>query len=193
MSIRGRIASLKAIVAVGPSAEIGLRSRNELPWRITSEYQHFLGSTAGHRIVVGRATFSSILPPDIAVASALSNWSSVVVISSSFDASTMLNAPACDKVRVVRSLGDVLAMCEAQPDVPTWICGGERLYSEALPFISELVITKVAGYVPIAVPAGADDIVRFPLELAEAMFKTQRLVRSVDEGASRYAVWSFTP
>jgi dihydrofolate reductase len=87
---------------------------------------HFREATTGHTVVMGRHTFDSIGKP-------LPKRENFVV------SSTMLPR---DGVAVVPSLQ---AAIDAATGGCVFVCGGWRLYQEALPQASELVLTHIRG------------------------------------------------
>lgn len=123
---------LSIIVAMASNKAIGYH--NALPWHIPEDLAHFKALTTGHTIIMGRRTFLS-LPHG-----PLPNRRNIVV------STTLRQLKDCT---VYPSLPDAIDSCAGEKEV--FIIGGERLYREALPFVSKLYITHVDR-----IPAHAD-------------------------------------
>ena len=78
---------ISAIAAIGKNREIGLKG--ELPWKIPSEYQHYLKITRGHVLIVGRRNYelslSEFKQRTPVVVTRQENYSSKISYSSSFE------------------------------------------------------------------------------------------------------------
>ena len=116
--------SLSIIVAMASNQAIGYR--NALPWHLPADLAHFKALTTGHSIIMGRRTFQSL--PN----GALPNRRNIVV------STTISHIDGCE---VYSSLADAIDHCQTEKEV--FIIGGERLYREALPYVSTLYITHV--------------------------------------------------
>ena len=96
-----------------------------IPWDIPEEKHRFRDITMGHIIVMGRKTYEEIGRP-------LPGRETIVVSSTkNFD------QPHC---KTVTSLQDAFKLAGKQ-DV--FICGGEQLYRESLPFADVLYLTEI--------------------------------------------------
>lgn len=185
------------IAACGPSREIGIRGRNVLPWRIPSEFNHFLATTLNKAIVVGRLTFESMMQHDPIPGHqfrriyVLTSQSAAELGASSTFWKCILSADSSNKnsdnVQLVRSLSQVVSQNEGD----VWICGGESVYREAIEsgLVSELLLTKIASYDPLY--PSETDFVFFPLDAAEKHLKKAEVVREVS--SEHYTIWSFKP
>src|SRR5258707_9698721 len=115
----------KAIAAMSLNRVIG--AGNRIPWHLPEDFQWFKKMTTGQVVVMGRKTFESIGKP-------LPNRTTIVLTRS---ANTFLGA------RTVADLQDL------DPEDPAWegkeiyICGGARVYEQALPRCSDLYLTLV--------------------------------------------------
>jgi len=115
----------KAIAAMSLNRVIG--AGNKIPWHLPEDFSWFKKMTTGQVIVMGRKTFESIGKP-------LPNRTTVVLTSS---------PASIPGVRTVSSLSQ-LAANSSDPNGPViFICGGARLYEEALPLCSDLYLTLV--------------------------------------------------
>jgi len=113
---------LIAIAAVARNRGIGLANR--LPWRIPEDFAFFKAATMGHVLLMGRKTYASIGRP-------LPGRTTVVLSRSGF---------AAPGVTVARDWAEAAAVA---PDRKLFLAGGAALYTEALPWCSELILTHV--------------------------------------------------
>lgn len=97
---------------------------NRIPWHLPEDFKWFKSVTMGHTVVMGRKTFESIGKP-------LPGRDIVVLSRSGF------GHPG---VRTLSSLDEV------EPKVPgrdVFIAGGAEIYVLALPYCSDLYLTRV--------------------------------------------------
>jgi len=119
---RSKMKYFKAIAAMALNRVIG--RGGQIPWYLPEDFRWFKQTTMGHVLVMGRRTFESIGRP-------LAGRTTVVITH------TPLNHPG---VRTIGSLSDLDPEAE-NGDI--FICGGARLYADALPFCSDLYLTLV--------------------------------------------------
>jgi dihydrofolate reductase len=112
----------KAIAAMSENRVIG--HGNKIPWHLPEDFKWFKKMTTGHVIVMGRKTFESIGKP-------LPNRETIVLSRTGF------SHPG---VRIVRALEEIDV---AQETREVFICGGAQIYEQALPFCSDLFLTRV--------------------------------------------------
>lgn len=112
------------VYAQSQNGVIGIR--NELPWRLPADLEHFKDLTTGHTIVMGRKTYESI-------GRALPNRRSVVV------SRNPRFRP--DGVDVVVSLDEALRSCEGEDEV--FVIGGAELFRAAVPQADRVYRTVV--------------------------------------------------
>jgi dihydrofolate reductase len=113
----------KAIAAMSENRVIG--RGNTIPWHLPADFQWFKRVTMGHTLVMGRKTFESIGRP-------LPGRTTVVLSRSGF---------THPQVRTVRSLAEVAPESLFPGEV--FICGGAEVYAQALPYCSDLFLTRV--------------------------------------------------
>lgn len=113
---------LIAIAAVARNRGIGLN--NKLPWRIPEDFAFFKATTLGHALLMGRKTYESIGRP-------LPGRTTIVLSRSGFTAPGVLVAK------------DWSEAAQLAPDQKLFLAGGAALYTEALPWCSELLLTHV--------------------------------------------------
>lgn len=106
---------LHLIVACSENRVIGRGGK--LPWRIPEDLKYFHDETAGQTVVLGRICYET--------------WPRVALDGRQPVVITRNTALACDGVRVAASLDEAIALADTLPG-KIMICGGERIYAEAL-------------------------------------------------------------
>src|SRR5262245_38967886 len=98
----------------------------KLPWHEPEDHIFFKHITQGQIVVMGRKTFESLGKP-------LPRRETIVISRSGF------SAPG------VRVLKDLASLEKATEDDPrdVFICGGADIYRQALPWCSDLFLTRV--------------------------------------------------
>ena len=118
---------LSLIVAMDAQRVIGVD--NGIPWRHPEDLRHFRRTTAGHAIIMGRATYESIGKP-------LPKRHNIVVTRN-----RDYHAEGC---LIAHDLASALKLAYELDSEPC-IIGGAQLYREALPLISRMYLTQVPG------------------------------------------------
>ncbi len=106
---------------------------NDLPWSLPADMKHFMTTTRGHPVIMGRRTFESMdrrpLPRRTNI---------VVTRTPGYEAPGAV---------VVESLDAALAVARAQCAVDgvdeAFVTGGAGLYAEALPLADRLYVTVI--------------------------------------------------
>jgi dihydrofolate reductase len=127
--------SLGLIWAQSPSGVIG--RAGGIPWRLPEDQARFKEMTLGHTVVMGRLTWES-LPSKVRPLPGRGN----VVVSRQADY-------VAEGATVVGSLDEALT------DNETWVIGGERIYTLALPIATRCEVTEVE----VDLPRDDDDAV----------------------------------
>lgn len=104
-----------------------------LPWDLPEDFEAFLASTSGGIVVLGRRGFEGW--PECAA-----DGRQAIVVSTTADAAALSAiaaeaSPSASAVIVARSLSEALTLADALPGRtgdPVHICGGARIYAEAL-------------------------------------------------------------
>jgi dihydrofolate reductase len=124
---------LHLIVACAENRVIGRNGR--LPWRIPEDLKYFHDETAGKICVLGRICFET--------------WPRVKMDGRRPVVVTRNRALAEPGVSVVSSLAEALSTAESLPG-EIYICGGERIYAEALalPRPMQLHLTLIHADIP---------------------------------------------
>ena len=120
---------LALIVAMDENRGIGLNGF--LPWRIKEDLQLFKQKTEGHTIIMGQTTFEG-LPK------ALPNRHTIVV-----SADENLNYDD-ENVSVCNDLVSLLVESKESSDI-IYVCGGNSIYRQALPYVDLLCVSFVKG------------------------------------------------
>ena len=97
---------------------------NKIPWHLPEDFKWFKKMTTGQVIVMGRKTFESIGKP-------LPNRTTIVLSRSQF------SHPG------VQTVSELTRIDLANESRAVFICGGARIYAQALPLCSDLYLTLV--------------------------------------------------
>ncbi len=129
--------TLTLIAAVARNGVIG--NRGEIPWHIPEDLQRFKAHTLRNPVIMGRETFGSIVKKLGRPLPERYN----IVLSSNPSSISGFNG----NVVVAENLNSALEMageyCRGNRREDIFVCGGERVYGEAMDIASKLVITKV--------------------------------------------------
>ena len=119
---------ISIIAAVAENGVIGDKAK--IPWHLPQDMKNFSVLTRGHRVIMGRVTYESIL---VHLKRPLPDRENIVVTrDKNYD------APGCV---VVHSLSEAISDIPQNKNV--FIIGGAQLYEEALPHADMLYLTKV--------------------------------------------------
>lgn len=115
------------IAACAKNRVIG--NRGKIPWDIPSDKKRFRKITEGNIVIMGRKTYDDIGKP-------LCNRMNIVLSKSmNYEDKNLITAG---------SLKEALFICSTDKrlnDKKVFICGGEKVYSEAIPFSDELYLS----------------------------------------------------
>lgn len=105
---------------------------NSLPWRLPNDMRHFMQTTMGRPVIMGRKTFESMK-------SALPGRANIVL--------TQNDQWQREGVQVVANLDEAIALAESQCLIDgideVMIIGGAQIYELALPLADRLYVTLV--------------------------------------------------
>jgi len=125
---------LGAIWAQATNGIIGFQG--SMPWHVPEDLAHFKRITAGHPVIMGRATWDSF-PAKFRPLPGRTN----IVLTSQKDAHAQLRA---DGAVVATSLDEALSLArKTEGSEEIWIIGGGKVYAQALPLLDVAVITKL--------------------------------------------------
>lgn len=114
---------ISLIAAMSDERVIGLEGK--LPWHIPADLARFKSITLGHAVLLGRRTFESIGHP-------LPGRRNIVITG---------NGGEIEGCEIARSLAEAIAATEGAEEI--FVCGGERLFTEALPLCQRIYLTLV--------------------------------------------------
>lgn len=119
---------LAVVVAMDDERAIG--RGGTLPWDVREDLRHFRRITTGHTVIMGRQTHESI-------GRALPKRRNIVL-----SRDPELHFEGCE---VVPSLARAVERARTAGDPMPMVIGGARVYREALPRVTHLYITEIAG------------------------------------------------
>ncbi len=131
------------IVALAKNRAIG--KNGKIPWKIPEESEHFKNTTMGGAVIFGRKSFEEIGKP------LPGRFNVVISTTKNFDylnsGEETKNAP---KIKTADSLEKAIALCRDEGFLKIFICGGERIYREALKknLCGKLIISKISENFP---------------------------------------------
>ena len=121
---------ISAIVAISQNNVIG--RDGHLPWHLSADLKRFKTITTGHSIILGRKNYDDIGRP-------LPNRTNYVLTRNAD-----FQAPGCI---VCNSLSEALESARAANEIECFIIGGAAVYSEAMPLVQKLYVTRVLANV----------------------------------------------
>jgi dihydrofolate reductase len=115
---------LISIAAVAQNGAIGYE--NKIPWpRIKDDMLHFMLTTQNHAVVMGRKTCQSLKNP-------LKNRTNIVLSrNKKFDRNGFIVIDSPKKIIELGKISDV------------YIIGGEKIYEYFMPYVDQMIITRV--------------------------------------------------
>lgn len=120
---------LALIVAAAENDVIGVDGR--LPWRLSADLKRFQSLTMGHHLIMGRKTYESI--------GRLLPGRTTVIITRQADYQI-------EGAKIVGSVSAALQQVCHDPD--PFVVGGAEIYSQFLPLVSKIYLTRVHTTVP---------------------------------------------
>ncbi len=125
---------ISLIAAIGKNNELG--KGNDLLWKLPADMQHFIKTTSGHPVIMGRKTFESI-------GKALPNRRNIII--------TRDKNYKKDGAEVVHSLPEALKLAKTSPrpllkgegENEIFIIGGAEIFEQSIPFANKLYITHI--------------------------------------------------
>ena len=118
---------ISLIVAIAQNGVIG-KSSGEMSWHVKEEFQHFKNTTFGFPVVMGRKTFETLGKP---LKGRLN-----IVVSRNLSYKTLF-----DDVIIKSSLDKAIDHCKSLNSEKIFIIGGGNIYSQAITFVDEMIIT----------------------------------------------------
>ena len=148
----------KAIVAMSENRVIG--RGNQIPWHLPEDFKWFKKMTQGNVVIVGRKTFESLgkpLPnrinivlsrhpgllkrqfPDLFGEAWVARGKTAVPRPYQFELPKIGGVAAID-LRIIKNF---LKLSPMDSPLDYFICGGAKIYEQALPLCSDLYLTRV--------------------------------------------------
>ena len=100
-----------------------------LPWKIRDEMLHFMHTTLGNTVIMGRTSFESLKKP-------LRDRNNIVLTSQD------LTLPGVD---VVHSVEEALSKAKSY-DTDIYVTGGSVVYRQFLPLVDTLIISYIKKF-----------------------------------------------
>jgi dihydrofolate reductase len=119
---------LSIIVAKSQNDCIGID--NNLPWKLSSDLKKFKEITTGHKVIMGRKTFESIID---FLGKPLPERQSIVI--------TRNKDYKYENCIVVNSLDEAINLIESNEEA--FVIGGAEIYKQALQITDKIYITEV--------------------------------------------------
>ena len=116
---------LSLIAAIGKNNELG--KGNDLLWKMPADMQHFIKTTSGHPVIMGRKTYESIGKP-------LPNRRNIVITR---DADYKKEG-----IETVHSIEEAVGLFKNSDD-EVFIIGGAEIYKQSMPLADKLDITHI--------------------------------------------------
>lgn len=125
------------IVACAKKRAIG--KNGKIPWHIPEESAHFKDTTTGSAVIFGRKSFEEIGMP------LPGRFNVVVSTTKNFDYLNSGEKQNVPKIKTADSLENAVALCRNAGYSKIFICGGERIYREALEkkLCEKLIISEI--------------------------------------------------
>ena len=120
---------ISLIAALTKNRVIG--RKNDLPWHLPDDMKHFMQTTKGHHVIMGRRNYDSI-PEKFRP---LPNRTNIVVTRQA-----RLDLPGC---QVVNSMGPALEIAKKAGEPELFIIGGSAIYQLGLPHAQRLYLTEI--------------------------------------------------
>ena len=108
---------------------------NKMPWNIKGNLAHFKEMTMGYPCVMGRKTWESL--PKKPLPGRLN-----IIISKTLDMEDTSSAPLRE-IKICNSILTAIEFCADQEKI--FICGGESIYRQAMPFANKIDLTLIHG------------------------------------------------
>ncbi|MFS0643855.1 dihydrofolate reductase [Siminovitchia sp. 179-K 8D1 HS] len=133
--------SIKIIACFDRSRAIGYK--NKLLYKLPNDLKRFKELTTGHFVLFGRKTFQSVLKYNNG--NPLSKRESIVLTKNE-------NFEAPLGVHVFNNIESIINHYTktGNQDRDLWICGGEQIYRQAMPYADEIYATLVDTVAPKA-------------------------------------------
>lgn len=113
----------------------GIGKNGTLPWHVPEDMSHFLRTTKGHTVVMGRKTFESLRTP----LKGRENW----VLSRTMEGTNGLFISPRSVNMGFRISTSIEPILDLQGEI--YIIGGAEIYKAFMPYATELILTRING------------------------------------------------
>ena len=117
---------ISIIAAVSNKNVIG--NKGEIPWNLSRDMKHFATITKGHKVVMGKNTYESIVKK---LGHPLPQRENFVLAKEDFD------APEC---KILKSIEEIFELAKNEE---IFIIGGAMVYKQMVPFADKIYLTLV--------------------------------------------------
>jgi len=126
------VANMQEIIIIAAMAKNRVIGKdNSMPWSIKGNLAHFKEMTMGWPCIMGRKTWESL--PKKPLPGRLN-----IIISKTMDSNDL-----SQKNRIFSSLPSAIEHCADYEKI--FICGGESIYRQAMPFANKIDLTLIHG------------------------------------------------
>ena len=123
---------MQEIILIAAMAENRVIGKdNKMPWNIKGNLAHFKEMTMGYPCVMGRKTWESL--PKKPLPGRLN-----IIITK-----TMKQENISQEIKICNSLSTAIEFCRDYEKI--FICGGESIYKQAMPFATNIDLTLIHG------------------------------------------------
>jgi len=130
--MRLTVSNKQEIIIIAAMAENRVIGKdNAMPWTIKGNLAHFKEMTMGYPCIMGRKTWESL--PKKPLPGRLN-----IIISRTMNADKELN-----DIKAFSSLSSAIEHCSGCEKI--FICGGESVYAQAMPFATKIDLTLIPG------------------------------------------------
>lgn len=106
----------------------GIGKQGRLPWRLRADLKLFKTITMGHHILMGRKTYASI-------GRGLPGRTTIILTRNE-----EFSAPGC---LLASSFGAGMRLAQERGETELFVIGGEEVFKEALPYASQIYLSRV--------------------------------------------------
>ncbi len=121
--------TISIIAAVAENSVIG--QNGKIPWDLPDDRKHFAELTKGHKVIVGRKTYESIIK----------QLGHFLIERQAIILTRQENFPALDQDETAKSWEDALEKTRGEKEV--FVIGGAEIYALAIPEAKRMYITKI--------------------------------------------------
>lgn len=134
------IMAVKIIVAL--DVEGGYAKDHKIPWNIPEDFKHFMKTTKGAICLCGRNTYEEMLSMKKArLKEKYKSDSPILVNRKTYVVSKSLTE--VDGAVLINNVSESIKKLITESTTDIFILGGESVFKEALPYVSEVILTVI--------------------------------------------------